>query len=58
VDDLISAYNCGIRRLIDKHAPLQVKTITLRPNAPWYTEDIREAKNSGEKLNDSGEEQN
>jgi hypothetical protein len=44
VDDLISAYDSSIRRLIDKHAPLQVKTITLRPNAPWYTENIREAK--------------
>jgi hypothetical protein len=42
VVDLISAYDSSIRGLIDKHAPLQVKTITLRPNA-WYTEDIREA---------------
>jgi exonuclease III len=58
VDDLISAYDSSIRRLIDKHAPLQVKTITLRPNAPWYTENIREAKHKRRKLNDSGEEQN
>ena len=49
VDDLISAYDSGIRRLIDKHAPLQVKTITLRPNSPWYTEDIREAKHKQRK---------
>ena len=23
-----------------KHAPLVTKTITVRPNSPWYTEDI------------------
>jgi len=44
-----SAYDSGIRRLIDKHAPLQVKTITLRSNTPWYTEDIREAKHKRRK---------
>lgn len=44
VDDLVEAFNSGIRDLIDKHAPLQTKVITKRPNAPWYTEELREAK--------------
>ena len=32
-DDVISA-------IVDKHAPLVTKTITVRPNSPWYTDDM------------------
>ena len=32
-DDVISA-------IVDKHVPLVTKTITVRPNSPWYTDDI------------------
>ena len=30
--------------LLDKHALVITKTITKRPNAPWYNNDIHEAK--------------
>ena len=30
VDDLVEAYSSGVKFLINKHAPLQTKTITLR----------------------------
>ena len=43
-DDLVDARNSGIKVLIEKHASLQRKIITLRPNAPWYTEELRESK--------------
>ena len=34
--------------LIDKHAPLQVKTVTIRPKVSWFSEDVRkETKASG-----------
>jgi len=49
VDDLVEAYNSGVKLLINKHAPLQRKTITLRPNAPWYTEEPREGKHNRRK---------
>ena len=49
LDDLVDAYNSGIRTLMDKHAPQQVKTITLRPNAPWYTDELRSAKHKRRK---------
>jgi len=52
VDDLVEAYNSGVNFLINKHAPLQKKTITLRPNAPWYTENTIVGK-----LNDCGGKQ-
>jgi hypothetical protein len=48
-DDLVDAYNSGIKVLIEKHAPLQRKIITLRPNAPWYTEELRESKHKRRK---------
>ena len=46
VDDLVEAYNSGVKFLINKYAPLQRKTITLRPNAPWYTEELRVGKHN------------
>ena len=36
--------------ILDKHAPLRTKIITLRPNAPWYCEEIRKQKSTFRKL--------
>ena len=44
LDELLESYNNGLQKLLDKHAPLQHKCITLRPHAPWYTDELREAK--------------
>ena len=41
---LVQAYSENLSSLIDKHAPLQTKEIVLRPHAPWYSEELREAK--------------
>ena len=30
--------------LLDCHAPLKTKTVTVRPQVPWYSEEICEAK--------------
>ena len=43
-ESLVNAYNTGLKMLIDKHAPVQVKNIFLRPNCPWYTDELHEAK--------------
>ena len=48
-DDLVEAYNSGIKVLFEKHADLQREIITLRPNAPWYTEKLRESKHKRRK---------
>ena len=42
--ELAEQFNLVLRELLDKHAPERTKTVTLRPNAPWYTEEVREAK--------------
>ena len=40
---LINIYE-SVEDILDKHAPLINKTITIRKSTPWNTEDIREAK--------------
>ena len=44
LESLLALYNTTLIGLLDKHAPLKTRTITIRPSAPWYTEDIREEK--------------
>ena len=29
---------------MDKHAPLKTVTVTIRPTAPWFSDEIREAR--------------
>ena len=38
---LIDQYNSTLSSLLDKHAPLMEKTITIRPSAPWMTDELR-----------------
>ena len=42
--DLVSCYGSTMTSLLDKHAPLQKKTITVRPRVPWFNNEAKEAK--------------
>ena len=44
LDELVQTYNDNLSALVNKHAPLCTREITLRPDAPWYSEELREAK--------------
>ena len=47
VDDLrvlVDCYNSTLNTLIDLHAPIVYKPVTLRSRVPWFTEEIRSAK--------------
>ena len=44
LESLLVLYNTSLLGLLDKHKPLKMCTITIRPSAPWYTEDINEEK--------------
>ena len=44
VDKLVDLYNSSLSALIDVHAPLKEKCITLRPNTSWYTAELNDAK--------------
>ena len=37
-------FNDVLRELLDKHAPQKTKVIRVKPNAPWYTDKVREAR--------------
>ena len=39
--DTASAYNACLRELLDKHAPLGTRCVTLRRPAPWMTMKIK-----------------
>ena len=50
LDDLISEYNGVLSSILDIHAPVKTKTITLRPAAPWYSEEINNLKKDRRRL--------
>ena len=43
-------YNTVLGELADKHAPIITWTVTVRPRAPWYTDEIASAKYLRRKL--------
>ncbi|XP_072164406.1 uncharacterized protein [Diadema setosum] len=40
----VDVFNETLIQLLDKHAPAESKVITIKPYAPWYNEEVREAK--------------
>ena len=50
LDYLIDQYNKVLISILEAHAPLQTKTVALRPAAPWYSEEINNLKRSRRKL--------
>ena len=43
-DELAESYNSVISNAINKHAPIIKKMVKIRPNTPWYDDDLRAAK--------------
>ncbi len=50
VDEHVESLNNSLESLVDKHAPLLTKQVTLRPTSPWYNEELHEAKHLKRKL--------
>ena len=46
IDSLVHSYNTHLLLLREKHASLIIKTITLHPHAPWFNQEMHEAKHS------------
>ena len=47
---LLDQYDDTMSALLDKHAPLQTGTITVRPKVPWFNGDIKMAKQKRRQL--------
>ena len=41
---LVSRYNSVLSALLDKHAPLKSKCVTIRPSSAWFTPEVFEEK--------------
>ena len=39
-----------LKTLLEYHAPIKTRTVTIRPAAPWYSDDIRREKEKRSKL--------
>ena len=46
LNELVHAYTTEIEAVVDQHAPVERKSITLRPNAQWYSDELRQAKHA------------
>ena len=44
LDKLVDCYNTTLADLLDHDAPLKTNTVTVRPQVPWYSEEVRVAK--------------
>ena len=44
IDSLASFYEKSLRSVLDIHAPIKDRHITLRPMTPWYNKSLRQAK--------------
>ena len=44
LDSLVEVFNDKLTSILDEHAPVIDRSVTLRPHAPWYTDRLRAAK--------------
>ena len=50
ISECVVRYESVLRDLLDTHAPMKERLITLRPHAPWYCDELREAKQRKRRL--------
>jgi hypothetical protein len=44
LENVVETYDSALRSVLDIHAPVLTKTITLRPNTEWYSDELRYSK--------------
>ncbi len=44
LDELVMQYDSVLKVILDHHAPEVVRSVILRPHAPWYSDTLRTAK--------------
>lgn len=50
LNELVEKYDSFLNIILDKHAPRISRMVRARPNAPWYTDDLRCFKREVKKL--------
>ena len=41
ISQCVNLYNSELSRILDCHAPLTTRVVTIRPAAPWYNDEIK-----------------
>ena len=41
ISQSVDLYNSELRSILDFHTPLSTRTVTVRPAAPWYSNEIK-----------------
>ena len=50
VNDMSKCYDITLRSILDKHAPLKSKVMTVRPMVPWFNDSLKKLKAKRRKL--------
>ncbi|XP_048578379.1 uncharacterized protein LOC125560618 [Nematostella vectensis] len=50
INNLVIKYDNTLKALLDKHAPLKAKLVTIRPKAAWYTPEVSKEKRKRRRL--------
>ena len=50
LDKLLVQFDSTLRNILNKHAPLIHRNVTIRPSNPWYSNEIAEAKRKRKQL--------
>ena len=50
LDHLVQQYDTLLRSIMDKHAPVKRRVVTIRPAAPWYTNEVSVEKRKRRRL--------
>ena len=44
LDDLVALYDSELSGIFNRHVPIKKRTVTIRPAAPWYSEELKSEK--------------
>ena len=44
LDELVEQYNATLKSIVDVHAPVKTRWLTIRPHAPWNNDELRAEK--------------
>ena len=50
MSDLCDQYDSELRKVVESHAPMKTRLVTLRPSAPWYSKEIAAEKRTRRQL--------
>lgn len=50
LDAVFTKYDEVLKSLLDKHAPVKERVVTVRPSAPWYTAEVTAEKQKRRQL--------